>query len=79
MTLKGEEKKMKTGPEHKRSILILAVAFILFSIIPSFAESINYVYDDLNRLIRIEYENGNKTALLRGYLCGIVTDRWQSG
>lgn len=46
-----------------RHILLSGITFItvlLISVITSFAESINYVYDDLNRLIQVQYENGAK-------------------
>ena len=41
----------------RRTLLsILAVLILLFpSLIPSYGQSVNYYYDDLNRLIRIDY------------------------
>lgn len=35
-----------------------AFALILFFILSAFGETINYIYDDLNRLKRIDYGNG---------------------
>ncbi len=40
---------------------VVAVAFIFILLIPSFADTINHVYDDLNRLIRVEYADGTVT------------------
>jgi YD repeat-containing protein len=39
-------------------ISIAIIALIFSSFVPSYSESITYTYDDLNRLIRIDYENG---------------------
>ncbi len=42
-----------------RALILFAVsAFILISIAASFAETINYFYDDMLRLIRVEYGDG---------------------
>jgi len=46
---------------HKTSLAII-IAFTLITAIPSFADTINYTYDDLNRVVRIEnLTNGNVT------------------
>lgn len=53
----------------KRRYMILTVAMLITSLcisaVPSFAESITHVYDDLNRLTRTEYGDG--TALVYDY------------
>jgi YD repeat-containing protein len=38
--------------------IVALSAFLFASVIASYAESINYVYDNLNRLTRVEYESG---------------------
>ena len=43
---------------NKLSILFLIVSFILISTITSFAETINYSYDNMVRLIKAEYGDG---------------------
>src|SRR3990172_5507827 len=44
----------------KHGILITATLISLFfaTVLTSYAETINYIYDELNRLIRVEYGNG---------------------
>ncbi|MBI5196248.1 MAG: hypothetical protein HZA10_07990 [Nitrospirae bacterium] len=46
--------------------VLISVGIIIFIccqfVIASYAETINFVYDDLNQLIRIEYENGSTTV-----------------
>ena len=37
---------------------IAAISLFFTLLIPSFAETINYIYDELNRLRRVEYEDG---------------------
>ena len=45
---------MKTKVRHNKIITAIVIALTLVTIIPSFADTINYVYDSLNRLIRVE-------------------------
>jgi YD repeat-containing protein len=52
------EKEMFENLRKKTLIGLAAFAFILFSVIASFAETINYSYDNMLRLIRAEYEDG---------------------
>ena len=49
----------------KGLFILLVIALLFVPVISSFAETINYTYDDLNRLKRIEYENG--TVVMYGY------------
>ncbi len=49
----------------KGLFILLVIALLFISVVTSFAETINYVYDDLNRLRRVEYENG--TVVMYGY------------
>jgi len=44
--------------KNKALIFIAAIAFILTSAIAALADSINYTYDDLNRLRKVDYGNG---------------------
>jgi len=49
--------------KSKRTVAALTIAsFILLSTITSFADTINYVYDDLNRLRSITYADGTMTV-----------------
>jgi YD repeat-containing protein len=42
-----------------RSLLIFVIlALVLTALCPSFAGAANYTYDALNRLIRVDYDNG---------------------
>jgi YD repeat-containing protein len=45
---------MKTKQAHKTLFLVTVIALTLINVIPSFADTFNYTYDDLNRLIRVE-------------------------
>ncbi len=40
------------------SSIWLIVFIVILSVYASYAESVNYVYDDLNRLVRVEYGSG---------------------
>jgi YD repeat-containing protein len=44
--------------QKKIILLVIIVALFFINLIPSFAETVNYIYDDLNRLHRVEYGNG---------------------
>jgi len=52
----------KMGSRLRSSLLMLfAIIVLLFaSIITSHSQSVNYIYDDANRLIRIEYSDGTR-------------------
>ncbi len=50
---------------HRQNIIMVflfALIFTFITIIPSFADSINNIYDDLNRLIRIENTTDGKVV-----------------
>ena len=52
-------------PSKMRYGLLISIAVIglLFTSVPnSYAETINYIYDELNRLIRVEYGDGAKVV-----------------
>lgn len=44
--------------KHSISVILTVFAFILLAFTVSFAAPVTYTYDDANRLIRAEYENG---------------------
>jgi YD repeat-containing protein len=53
---------MKKIKACHKTFLAIIVALVLIYVIPSLADTINYTYDDLNRVIRIENPtNGNVT------------------
>jgi YD repeat-containing protein len=43
---------------HGLLISIAILSLFITSVVISYAETVNYVYDELNRLIRVEYEDG---------------------
>jgi YD repeat-containing protein len=47
-------------PKMRRALLIsmTMIALLFATVIPSYAETINYIYDELNRLKRVEYGDG---------------------
>jgi YD repeat-containing protein len=49
---------MHSRPCEKAVKGFIILAFILMSITTAFSETVNYIYDDLNRLTRIEYGSG---------------------
>src|SRR5512136_2631810 len=53
---------MKT--KHATAILLLVtiIAFTFLNLTFSFAETINYIYDDLHRLIRVENTSNGSTV-----------------
>lgn len=67
--------KLKDRQKVKSLILLMVCAFILTSIISSFAETMRYIYDDLNCLIQVDYGNG--TAVEYSY--DEVGNRLQKG
>jgi YD repeat-containing protein len=53
---------MKKKYDFHKTSLVIIITFALINVIPSFADTINYTYDDLNRIVRIEnLTNGNIT------------------
>jgi len=42
-----------------KTSIALSLLICIISSTPTFAESLNYVYDDLNRLTRVEFADGN--------------------
>jgi hypothetical protein len=55
---------MHLKPKDKIFIELLILAFVLLSISSSFAESVTYTYDNTNRLIWAEYEDGTAVNYL---------------
>jgi YD repeat-containing protein len=45
---------------HALLIGMTMIALVFASVIISYAETVNYIYDELNRLIRVEYADGTK-------------------
>ena len=43
---------------NKKIVSLIVILFSLFIILPALAGTVQYTYDDLNRLIGVEYENG---------------------
>jgi YD repeat-containing protein len=58
---------MKIKKVHKKLVPFPATVITLITFIPVFAENINYIYDDLNRLTKVVYEDGTfiHTATMR--------------
>lgn len=52
------DEKMPSRIRHGLLMGITIITFLLISFISSYAETITYFYDDLNRLIRIVYDTG---------------------
>jgi YD repeat-containing protein len=44
--------------KHSALIYLSAFAFMLISVITLSAETINYTYDDMSRLIKVEHDDG---------------------
>jgi len=65
---------MKTKVRHNKIITAIVIALTLVTIIPSFADTINYVYDSLNRLIRVE--NTSNGSIVE-YLYDVAGNRTQ--
>jgi hypothetical protein len=51
-------------PKMRQALLIsiTMIALLFATVIVSYAETTNYIYDELNRLIRVEYADGTKIA-----------------
>ena len=49
---------MSSRTRHGLLISIVLIGLFFTSVLSSYAETINYIYDELNRLIRVEYEDG---------------------
>ena len=52
---------MPSKIRHALLISMTMIALLFASVILSNAETVNYIYDELNRLIRVEYGNGTVT------------------
>ena len=65
---------MKNRRAHKTLILSIIIALTLINLIPSFADTINYTYDDLHRLVREENVTTGKAI---EYLYDAVGNRLQ--
>jgi hypothetical protein len=48
--------------KHKRLILFIALAFVFMPLMSAFADTTKYIYDDVNRVIRVE--SGGGTAII---------------
>jgi YD repeat-containing protein len=59
------EKKMPSRIRHGLLISIAVIGLFFTSVLTSYAETINYIYDELNRLKRVEYGDG--TVIEYGY------------
>jgi YD repeat-containing protein len=57
MSIRRDE-KMPTKIGRGLLINIVVIGLFFTSVLISYAETINYVYDELNRLVRVEYEDG---------------------
>lgn len=53
---------MKSRQNHKIFILFAFIALILMTTTPSFADTTKIIYDDVNRVIRVE--SGGGTAII---------------
>jgi len=51
---------MSSKMKHTLLIIVTMIALVFASVIISYAETVNYIYDELNRLIRVEYGDGTK-------------------
>ena len=49
---------MPSKRRHGLFIIITVIGLFFASVLTSYAETVNYIYDDLNRLIRVVYDNG---------------------
>jgi YD repeat-containing protein len=53
------DKKMPSRIRHRLLINIAVMALFITSVLTSYSETTNYIYDELNRLIRVEYGDGS--------------------
>jgi YD repeat-containing protein len=53
------DKKMPSKMRHALLISIVLIGLVVVSFSTSYAETTNYIYDELNRLIRVEYGDGS--------------------
>jgi len=49
---------MPSRIRHGLLVSLVVMSLLFISFLNSYAVTTNYVYDELNRLIRVEYENG---------------------
>jgi YD repeat-containing protein len=54
----GRENKMPSKIRHGFLISLVFISLVVVSVSTSYADTTNYVYDELNRLIRVEYGDG---------------------
>jgi YD repeat-containing protein len=54
------DKKMASRIRYGLSIIMMVIGLFLTLVINSYSETTNYIYDELNRLIRVEYADGTK-------------------
>ena len=50
---------MPSNMRNRLLISLTVISLILISFTASYPDTINYIYDELNRLIRVEYGDGN--------------------
>jgi len=50
---------MPSKMRHGLLISLVVISLIVISFTTSYTDTTNYIYDELNRLIRVEYEDGN--------------------
>jgi hypothetical protein len=56
---------MPSRMRHGLLISFVVVSLIVVSFSTSYADTTNYIYDELNRLIRVEYEDGTVILYLK--------------
>jgi YD repeat-containing protein len=54
----GRDNKMPSRIGHGVLISITVIALLFVSVMTSYSETINYIYDELNRQIQVIYEDG---------------------
>jgi YD repeat-containing protein len=55
----SERKEMPSRIGHRLLVSFVVMSLFLMSFVSSYAETTNYIYDALNRLIQVEYGNGS--------------------
>jgi hypothetical protein len=61
----SEDRKMPSKMRHGLLISLVVVSLVVLWFGNSHAETVNYFYDELNRLIRVEYEDDLGTLVLK--------------
>ena len=54
----SEGRKMPSKMRHGLLISLVVISLIVISFQASYSDTTNYIYDELNRLIRVEYGDG---------------------